>query len=1058
MERGSTVTQTRCRTCETELPAGFRFCPSCGTQVQSDALEVRKTVTLLFCDVSGSTALGEQLDPEVLRSLMGDYFAIAEAAVVRHGGTVEKFVGDAVLAVFGIPVVREDDALRAVRAAAELRAGLADLAKRVADRNGVRLAIRTGVNTGEVVAGTARAGGSFATGDAVNTAARLEQAAPAGEVLLGASTYRLVRDAVVAKAVAPLAVKGKATPLEAFQLVEVLDVDEGRTRRTDARLVGRERERRALDEALERVVADRRCQMVTLLGPAGMGKTRLLADFETSLDPQIRILRGRCLSYGRGITFWPIVSVLRQAAGLTATQDPATARAALSEVLVGLPEALDVVERLAPLLGLGGEPGGTEETFWAVRLLLEHLADSGPVLVVIDDLHWAEAALLDLLEQLRDEARDVPLLLICPARPELLEQRPGWGGGAVSATTLMLEPLSGSNTQELLDDLLGPGLPAAVAEAVNGWGDGNPLFLEEVAVHLVEEGVLVNDDAGWSLRRDLAAVPVPPTVTALLTARLDRLPAPERSLLEHASVVGVEVTAEEAAALSEDPQVPALLARLVRKGLLRRVRSLRGEAFSFRHVLVREAAYEALPKAQRASLHERYADRLSGDGAEAGGEVDAFVGHHLESAVRLRRVLSPGSPEGEALAVRAADVLAAAAERARQADDLPAAEQLYLRSLDLLGRDAPTRRRRLLQLAWTLGGRWRITPALAAVDEALALAPEGAPDLLHLALLAERASLQMAAGDPVDPADARRLGAEAAQAAREAGDALVLSHALAAQITADQMLARWNAVFTGAEELLQTGMAAERREAGHLMLGAALYGSKPFPELLVMVAEEFEAVAQTAGMRAHLHGLKAGALAGVGRSAEARSELATARGLLEESGKLQEGPWGFMAPEILLADGDDVGAIEALRFGIEGFRCSGGLGFASTLLGLLAILLVQRGEDEAARATVEEADACTSPYDVLSVALVLCARALLTSRAGDHQGAAELTARALAVIDGSDVLMSRGDLYRWLAEVPAARGDRTEQRRMLAQAHELYVAKGHLPFADEANRLLAELA
>jgi class 3 adenylate cyclase len=620
--------------CGERLPVSARFCPACGSPRLSVAVvEVRKTVTLLFCDVVGSTALGERLDPEALRGVMSRYFAVARVAVQWHGGTVEKFVGDAVLAVFGIPEVREDDALRAVRAAAELRDCLVDLSAELMGSMGIGLAVRTGVNTGSVVAGSAREGGSFATGDAVNTAARLEQAAAPGEVLIGASTLWLVRDAVEVEAVAPLAVKGKAEPLAAYRLVRVLEAERGRSRRPDAALVGRGRESRALAEALAQTTQDGRGRFVTVLGPAGMGKTRLVEHFLAGIGQDVQVLRGRCVSYGRGITFWPFVQLLRQAAGLIGQETAESTEKALLALMDTSPDKGVVVAVLLPLLGLGGEPGGAEEIFWAIRSVLEHLAGHGPLIVAVEDIHWAEPTLLDLLERLRDEARDVPLLIVCQARPELLEQRPGWGGEALNATTFLLEPLTGGHTAALLEGLLGPAVPGRVVAAVDGWAEGNPLFVEEVAAHLVETGVLRREHDGWVVVGDLKRVLVPPTVTALLAARLDRIPLPERALLERVSVIGLELTTADATALSADGvEVPALLASLSRRDLLRRVRGLRADTWAFRHVLLRDAAYESLPKSVRAVLHERFADRLQESAADAGGETHAFVGHHLEQA------------------------------------------------------------------------------------------------------------------------------------------------------------------------------------------------------------------------------------------------------------------------------------------------------------------------------------------------------------------------------------------------------------------------------------------
>jgi len=352
--------------------------------------------------------------------------------------------------------------------------------------------------------------------------------------------------------------------------VRVLEAVHGRSRRFDAALVGRERDSAVLVDALARTTEGGRGQLVTVLGPAGMGKTRLVERFLDDAGADVQVLRGRCLSYGRGITFWPIVQLLRAAAGLIGQEPADASEKALLALLDGARDQRAVVDRLLPLLGFGGEPGGADETFWAVRSVLEHLASQGPLVVTVDDIQWAEPTLLDLLERLRDEARDVPLLIICQARPELLDQRPSWGGGALNAITFLLEPLNGGHTAALLEGLLGPGVPDRVVVAVQGWAGGNPLFVEEVAARLVEDGVVRRADGGWVVVGDLSRATVPPTVTALLAARLDRLPPPERALLERISVIGLEVTTADATALSSDGvDVPALLASLSRRDLLR---------------------------------------------------------------------------------------------------------------------------------------------------------------------------------------------------------------------------------------------------------------------------------------------------------------------------------------------------------------------------------------------------------------------------------------------------------------------------------------------------------
>jgi class 3 adenylate cyclase len=387
-----------CARCGAENPEGFRFCGQCTAPLadQDSRRSSRKVVTALFCDVTGSTTLGEQLDPEVFRGVLNRYFGEIRATIERHGGTVEKFIGDAVMAVFGIPRVREDDALRAVRAAAEIRERLPQVAEEV----GVALRFRTGVNTGPVLIGE---GENLAVGDAVNLAARLEQAAEPGEIVLGEETIRLVRAAVTVEALEPLELKGKSERVAAFRLITVDPAAAGFARHMDVPLVGREPELALLHQAWDRAVRESRCHLLTLLGEAGVGKSRLVSELLSAVADQATVLRGRCLHYGEGITFWPLVEALMP---------------------VGEPAA-QVLQHLSR-----GGLAAPEELFWEVRRLLESLAAQRPVVLYLDDLQWAEAMLLDLLDHVADLSRGAPILLLCTARPELLDDRPAWGAGS----------------------------------------------------------------------------------------------------------------------------------------------------------------------------------------------------------------------------------------------------------------------------------------------------------------------------------------------------------------------------------------------------------------------------------------------------------------------------------------------------------------------------------------------------------------------------------------------------------------------------------------------------
>ncbi len=636
-----------CASCGHENPDKNRFCAQCGAALGGGPSERRKVVTVLFCDLVGSTALGEQTDPETLRALLGRYFERVSGIVESHGGTVEKFIGDAVLAVFGVPQVHEDDALRACRAAVEMRDALP----------GLGLQGRIGVNTGEVVTGTAE---RLVTGDAVNVAARLEQAAAPGEVLIGETTHELVQGAVDVEPVEPLELKGKAEPVPAFRLLAAHAAPE---RRHDSSFVGRERELGLLADAWERAVAEQRCELVTVVGDPGIGKSRLAAEALASFG--VPVVRGRCLPYGAGITYWPVVEVIKQLDVLPT--DPAAAGA------------------LRSLLGESDAATSAEEIGWAFRKLLEEQA---PLVVVFDDIQWGEETFLDLIEHVALLSSGAPLLLLCMARPELLDSRPTW------PVAIRLAPLGGADTESLI----GTGVTAELRSRIAAAAAGNPLFISEMLAMTQQAG----DE-----------VEVPASLKALLAARLDQLDPAERRVLECGSVEGELFHRGAVQALTpEEPQVTPRLAALVRRELIRSDRpQFAGEdGFRFRHLLIRDTAYDALSKTTRAELHQRFAAWLEQHGQQL-VELDEIVGYHLQQAARYLDGLGEPDP---ALTVRAGHRLAAAGRRALWRGDQRAAAGLLERALELT---RPTRLDVVLELDFA-EALFRQSPTAAAVAEA----------------------------------------------------------------------------------------------------------------------------------------------------------------------------------------------------------------------------------------------------------------------------------------------------------------------------------------------------
>jgi class 3 adenylate cyclase/tetratricopeptide (TPR) repeat protein len=695
-----------CPSCGEENSERARFCQNCATPLTEPepGAETRRIVSIVFADVTGSTDLGERLDPEALRRVMERYFDEMAAVIDRHGGTVEKFIGDAVMAVFGIPRLHEDDALRAVRAADGMRKALNALNHDLEQDHGVGLAVRIGVNSGEVVAGDSTDGQRLVTGDAVNVAARLEQAAAPGEILLGDATFRLVKDAVAVEPVEPLDLKGKAEPVGAFRLTEVREVTAGHSRHLDSAMVGRDKELEMLERALDRVLTERTSHLFTLLGPAGVGKSRLVQEFVSGPGTDAMVLRGRCLSYGEGITYFPLVEIVQQAAAVERTDDLATARSKLAALTDGAEDRDRIVRLVAGLLSWG-EPVAAEDAHWGIRKLLEHLGRDRPLVVVFDDIHWAEPAFLELIEHLADWIRDAPLLLLCVARPELLELRQDWAGGKLNASTILLAPLASDEVEHLVDNLLGRAdIPAMARARILEAAEGNPLFVEEMLGMLIDDGLLRFEGGQWRAVKDLANVTVPPTIQLLLAARLDRLDAEERAVIERGAVEGKVFHAGAVTTLTPErhrAEVRPRLLALARKELIRPDRAeFAGEdAFRFRHLLIRDAAYRAMPKEQRADLHRRFAAWLERAAGERLAEYEEILGYHLEQAYRYRLELGPPDEATNELGRSAAARLTASADRARKRGDLTGAKRLLTTAVDVS--DGTPRARALFELAQT---------------------------------------------------------------------------------------------------------------------------------------------------------------------------------------------------------------------------------------------------------------------------------------------------------------------------------------------------------------------
>jgi class 3 adenylate cyclase/tetratricopeptide (TPR) repeat protein len=1057
----------RCPSCGDENADKARFCQNCATplgEAEGSLGDVRRVVTIVFADVTGSTSLGERLDPESLRRVMGRYFDEMSTVIERHGGTVEKFIGDAVMAVFGIPRLHEDDAVRAVRAAAGMREALEALNLELEREHGVGIAARIGVNTGEVVAGDPSAGQRLVTGDAVNVAARLEQAASPGEVLLGDPTYRLVKDAVEVEPVDALALKGKEKRVSAFRLLAVSAVTAGHERHLDSPMVGRAKELSLLEHALERAVTDRTSHLFTLMGSAGVGKSRLVAEFLSGSVADAIFLRGRCLSYGEGITFFPLADVIHQAAGILDSDAPAIARSKLGAILADAPDPDRVAGLVSGLFGWA-EPGPTEDAFWAVRKLLEHLARERPVVVVFDDIHWAEPTFLDLIEHLADWTREAAVLVLCVARPELLEVRAGWGGGKMNATSILLEPLPGDEASRLVDNLLGQAdIPHVARERILEAAEGNPLFVEEMLAMLIDDGLLRFEDGEWRSVEDLANVTVPATIHLLLAARLDRLDAEERSVIERGAVEGKVFHSGAVTTLSPEtarPNVRSRLLALARKELIRPDRAeFAGEdAYRFRHLLIRDAAYQAMPKEQRAELHERFADWLAVAARDRMAEYEEILGYHLEEAYRYRAELGVLDDRARALAEGAARHLYASAVRADEREDLPSARTLLERCVALadgrLGVEA------LVLLAQVLEELAEPPGAFEAASRAVSLAERQGERRLGLRA---RLVLTMTAGN-VDPsntmamarADVESVLAEAV----ELGDEQVADNARLMLARLAFFLGEVTRGFEILDELAeraQVMIRRDRQEIAAQLCVSAYFGVLPVDEALTVIDRARDLRGDSLSGEAHDLRVRAGLLAMTGRLEEANETVERSDRMFRELG----------IPERRVAASQIIGEFYRLAGWLDGaealfremhdsYEAMGETGFNSTIAALLAQTLCDLGRFDEAEVFATKSRGLAAEDDFASQSEWRLAQARVLAHRGAFDDALALADEALAISATTEYLDWYGQAHEARGEVLLAAARDDDAREAFGEALHRFERKGNVVAAARVRARLERI-
>ncbi len=1052
-----------CPSCGEENPPKFRLCGYCGTPLAAapaplPAHEVRKTVTIVFCDLKGSTALGERLDPEALHEVKERYFNAMAAEIARHGGKIEKYIGDAIMAVFGLPRAHEDDALRAVRAAVGMREALARVNADLLARYGVTLGNRTGVNTGEVVANDdPTADQKLATGDAVNVAARLEQAVPENEIYLGEVTYQLVRDAVEVEPVEPLELKGKAQRVGAYRLVSARGLD-GNLRRIDTPIVGRDTELAEIARIYAEVVAGPTVRLVTVVGDAGVGKSRLVHEVVERIAVGARVLRGRCLAYGDGITFWPL-RVMLGAAGVRDDDSPESARAKL----IGFIGDSEVVDRLAAATGLSAATFPLHEVNWAARKVLEILAADAPVVALIDDIHWAEPAFLELLEHILTTSTGAPILLLATTRHDLLEENPTWGEQA-GATRVMLRPLDDGAASQVVANLLGhASLPDDVLARIVEAAEGNPLFVEQMWSMLIDSGALRLEGARWVRADERAEINVPPTIHALLEARLDQLGRAERAAVEPASVIGLEFAQPAVQSLvppSLRPAIHEYMTTLTRKQLIRLSRAVEAEPiYRFEHHLVRDTVYNGLLKRARALLHiefVRWADRVNADRDRA-LEFEEILGYHLEQAHRYLSELGPLDEKGIAIGADAAQRLSNAAKRAFARGDMHAAANLYRRAVALLDESEPTRLVLLPEFGEVLLELGDFAQARTVLAEAQVMAERVANRRIAASAQLLRMRVRLFSAEPGDwTEETLRMADEIIPLFESEGAHSELARAWRLIGFVHGIAARYaQSSDAVSRSMTHARLAGDQRLIARNVMGlssSTLLGPTPVPQAIErceqMIAEgisDRQAESKLLCSLAQLHAMN-------GEFDKARALYRRGRALLRDLGQgVNAASTGIDLLTVELLAGDLVTAEREVMPDYDFLARTGETYFMSTIAALLSRVVRDQGRDDEALVFSQIAEGATAADDMESQALWRSIRAPIVARAGDLAEAESLARSAVELSQKSDAPQMQADALSELATVLMLAGRIGEARQGIDAAIAIYQAKGDVVSAARAT-------
>jgi class 3 adenylate cyclase/tetratricopeptide (TPR) repeat protein len=1054
-----------CPSCGEENPDDFRHCGTCGALLPTGVTvrDTRKTVTLVFADPKPATADGRPPDPEALRDVMPRYFEAMKAALEHHGGTVEHFIGDAVMAVFGLPVRHEDDAVRAIRAAAEMQTALPALNEGFRSSWGIQIENHIGVNTGEVIAGDASLGQRLVTGDAVNTAARLEQAAGPGEIVIGGLTYRLARDQIEVEAIPPLTLKGKAEPFAAFRLVRALGPHVEQTAMTTP-FVGRREEMDHLETTLLEVAATRSCELRVLIGEAGVGKSRIVREFATRATARDRaqVVRGRCLPYGDGVTFWPIGEIVRSAAGINDEDPLDIALGKIAIVARGSgrlgDETSAVADRVAAAIGLSTAQYPGPELFWGIRRLLEAIASRRPLVAIIDDIHVAAPTFLELLDHMLDAVHGSPILMLATARHELLETRGEWAESHEDEQ-IVLGPLSPDDADAIVEQLLGALQPDVRARILTA-AEGNPLYVEQISSMLIETGALRRDGDRWIATTSSDEIAIPPTVEALVASRLDALQRGEREVIDPASVIGMGFALDAVTQLVPEvaaPDVPHRLQTLTSKQFVRPTVA-EEDFFRFGHSVIKDAAYKSLLKRDRADLHERFVGWAEPVNRARGREIEfeEILGYHLEQAFRYRRELGTIDDAATEVGRRGAAKLSSAGRRALTRGDLPSAASLLQRSVDLLSDQDPERIAILPDLAESLffglgEAELAKTTDEDAIEAATVIGDERLAARAEVGLIMIE-QLSGAVSEPLERAQRAMRVLESHD--DEAGIALAWRSIASVHMKAG----RYEEAASAAEE---TMVHAERAGDERLVLrGIAVIASMSAlgPTRADEAIERSERVAVRARGDRRTEAMVAGSLAPMyamrGSFDQARELYRRERDLLLELGpSIPASSTSIEGARVEVLAGNLDVAEQELRRDYAELLALGEMGLRATVAAMLARVLLLRGD--LARAT----DYSTIAMDLAEeddldaqVRSQLVQARLLAAARDDR--AIELAERAVRQSKEMSDLSLRGEALEDLAQVIETLQGTEEAEPPLREALTLFEEKGDLVSSQRVRALL----